>query len=251
MSLLFIFSCCLYIRQFRLAAGIMLSTCPFVRPSVIKLVNTIFWNEWNDFLYISVRGLWGKEMKRSSLGVRRSKFKFTWRRIYEFGRVEFQVLNINKCIGDVTKSAARQSLKLHFKKTKKIKYGEKRFSIWRMELLHPAMWHVALESWQWIHQVAAPCNVTRGSGMTCRWIRPVAAPWSVTHSFGIMTLNSPGGSTCNVAGGSGMTWHGIRPNVRRIGILHLVSIFTISPQSTCHSAPVCEILSKSDNPQQK
>ena len=44
-----------------------------------------------------------------------------------------------------------------------------------MEFLHPAMWHVALESWQWIHQVAAPCNVTRSSG--------------------IMTLNSPGGST--------------------------------------------------------
>jgi len=41
--------------------------------------------------------------------------------------------------------------------------------------LHPAMWHVALESWQWIHQVAAPCNVT--------------------HSSGIMTLNSLGGST--------------------------------------------------------
>jgi len=34
-----------------------------------------------------------------------------------------------------------------FKKTKqKIKYGVKRFSIWQMELLHPAMWHVALES---------------------------------------------------------------------------------------------------------
>jgi len=94
----------------------------------------------------------------------------------------------------------------------KIKYGEKRFSIWRMELLYPAMWHVALESWQWIHQVAAPCNMIRGSGMTC---------------------------------------HGIRPNVSRIGILHLVSILTISPQSTCHSAPVCEILSKSDHPQQK
>jgi len=46
---------------------------------------------------------------------------------------------------------------------------------------------------------------------------------------------------CNVAGGSGMTFHGIRPNVRSIGILHLVSILTISPQSTCHSAPVCEI----------
>jgi len=41
--------------------------------------------------------------------------------------------------------------------------------------LHPAMWHVALESWQWIHQVAASCNVTRSSR--------------------IMTLNSPGGST--------------------------------------------------------
>jgi len=49
----------------------------------------------------------------------------------------------------------------------------------------------------------------------------------------------------------GMTCHGIRPNVRHIGILHLVSILTISPQSTCHSAPVCEILSKSDHPQQK
>jgi len=64
--------------------------------------------------------------------------------------------------------------------------------MWRMELLHTAMWHtimtlispadctlqmwhVALESWRWIHQVAAPCNVIRGSG--------------------IMTLNSPGGNT--------------------------------------------------------
>ena len=29
------------------------------------------------------------------------------------------------------------------------------------------------------------------------------------------------------------------------------SILTISPQSTCHSAPVCEILSQSDHPRQK
>jgi len=29
--------------------------------------------------------------------------------------------------------------------------------------------------------------------------------------------------------------------VRHIGILHLISISTISPQSTCHSALVCEI----------
>jgi len=34
-----------------------------------------------------------------------------------------------------------------FKKNKnKTKYNEKRFSIWLMELLHPAMWHVVLES---------------------------------------------------------------------------------------------------------
>jgi len=38
--------------------------------------------------------------------------------------------------------------------------------------LHHAMWHVDLESWQWIHQVAAPCNVIHDSG-----------------------INSPGGST--------------------------------------------------------
>ena len=81
-----------------------------------------------------------------------------------------------------------------------------------MEFLHPAMWHVGLESWQWIHQVAAPCNVIRGSGMTCHWI-------------------------C--------------PNVRHIEILHLVLISTTSPQSTCHSAPVSEILSKSYHPRQK
>jgi len=82
-----------------------------------------------------------------------------------------------------------------------------------MEFLHPAMWHVVLESWQWIHQVAAPCNVIRGSGMTCHWIRP---------------------------------------DVPHIGILHLVSISTTSAQSTCHSAPaVCEILSKLDHPRQK
>jgi len=106
--------------------------------------------------------------------------------------------------------------------------AKKRFSIWRMEFLHPAMWHdhdidfarwlhpavwhVALESWQWIHQVAAPCSVIRGSGMICHWIRP---------------------------------------NVRHIRILHLVSISTTLPQSTCHSAPVSEILSKSDHPRQK
>ena len=74
--------------------------------------------------------------------------------------------------------------------------------------------------------------------------------WHVTCGFGIMTVNSPSGSTLQYD-----TWlwdacHVICPNVRYTGILHLVSILTISPQSTCHSAPVCEILSKSDHPQQ-
>jgi len=96
---------------------------------------------------------------------------------------------------------------------------------------HPAMWYVALE-WHAIEfarwQHPALWHVALGSG---HWIRQVAAP-------------------CNVAGASGMTCHWIRPNVRHIGILHLVSISTISSQSTCHSAPVCEILSKSDHLQQ-
>ena len=42
-------------------------------------------------------------------------------------------------------AAARQSLNC-IKNKKNIKYDEKRFLIWRMEFLHPAMWHVALES---------------------------------------------------------------------------------------------------------
>jgi len=63
--------------------------------------------------------------------------------------------------------------------------------------LQPAIWRVGLGSWQWIHQVAVglPCNVTRGSGMTYHWIRQVAAPCNVACRSGIMTVNSPGGST--------------------------------------------------------
>ena len=125
---------------------------------------------------------------------------------------------LKKCIGDDTKAAARQSPNCS---KKKIQYGEKQILIWRMEFLHPAMWHnhdidfvrwlhpamwyVALESWQLIHQVAAPCNVTRGCGMICHWVRP---------------------------------------NVRHIGVLLLVSISTVSQQLTCHSAPVCKIFIK-------
>ena len=113
-----------------------------------------------------------------------------------------------------------------------------------MEFLHPAMWHD-----HWFRHVTATCSVACGSG-----IHQVAALCNVTRSSGIMTLNLPGGSILQcgrLAGGSGMTCHWIRPNVRHIGILHLVSISTTSPQSTCHCAPVSEILSKSDHPRQK
>jgi len=47
---------------------------------------------------------------------------------------------INKCIGDDTKAAACQSPSCITKTKTKIKYGKKRFLIWRMELLHSAMW---------------------------------------------------------------------------------------------------------------
>ena len=63
--------------------------------------------------------------------------------------VKFRCSLQSKCIGDDTKAAARQSLNCI--KTKKIKYGEKRFSIWRIKFLHPAMWHdhdIEFARWQ-------------------------------------------------------------------------------------------------------
>ena len=80
-----------------------------------------------------------------------------------------------------------------------------------MEFLHPAMWHVAVESWQWIHKWQHPTM----------WY--VALGWHAT--------------------GFAQTTH--------IGILQMVSVSTTSPQSTCHSAPDSEILCKSDHSQQK
>ena len=83
----------------------------------------------------------------------------------------------------------------------------------------------------WFCQVTASCNVACGSG--------------------IVTVNSPSGSTlqCDTWLWDDMPLNS--PNVRHIGILHLVSISTKSPQSTCHSAPVSKILSKLDHPRQK
>jgi len=87
---------------------------------------------------------------------------------------------------------------------KKIKYSKKRFSICRTEFLHPAMWHdhdidftrwlhsamwhVAPESWHWIRQVAAPCNVAGGSAMNEPLNSPKCLPyWNSTSGFDFYT----------------------------------------------------------------
>jgi len=93
-------------------------------------------------------------------------------------------------------------------------------------------------SWLWFHQVTMS----------------IFKIFNVACGSEIMTVNSTSGSTlqCDTWLSDDMPWNSPKvPNVRHIGILNLVSILTISPQSTCHSAPVCEILSKSDHPQQK
>ena len=60
--------------------------------------------------------------------------------VQEIGQKTHKFLHkYNKCIGDDTKAAARQSPNC-VKKTKN-KMWRKMFSPWRMEFLHPAMWH--------------------------------------------------------------------------------------------------------------
>ena len=57
----------------------------------------------------------------------------------------------NKCIGDDTKAAARQSPNC-INKQKWNKIWRKRLSIWRMELLHPATWHDHdIDFARWLH----------------------------------------------------------------------------------------------------
>ena len=95
--------------------------------------------------------------------------------------------------------------------------------------------------WHWFHQVTAPCNVACGSGIVIVNSASGSTLQCDTWLWDDMPLNSPGSSTLQC--GSRMTCDWIRPNVHHIGILHLVSIST-----TCHSAPVSEILSKSNHP---
>jgi len=80
----------------------------------------------------------------------------------------------------------------------------------------------------------------------------IITPCNVVCGSGIMTVNSPSGSTlqCDT-----WLWDDVRWNSPKRppywNSTYLVSILTISPQSTYHYAPVFEILSKSDHPQQK
>jgi len=63
-------------------------------------------------------------------------------------------------------------------------------------LQHPAMWHVALGSWHWIRQVAAPWNMTGGSGITCHWIRQNVRHTGILHLVSISTITAVDMSLC-------------------------------------------------------
>ena len=116
------------------------------------------------------------------------------------------------------------------------------FLIWRMELLHPAMWHdhgidfasyCTLQCGMWVWNHDSEFTKWQHPVMWCvalgwhavefaRWQHP--AMWHV--ALGSWHWIRQVAAPCTVAGGSGMTCHGIRRNVRHIGILHLVSIST-------------------------
>jgi len=95
--------------------------------------------------------------------------------------------------------------------------------------------------------ILTPCNVARSR----HWFRQVTAPCNVACGSGIVTVNSPSGSTlqCDT-----WLWDDMALNSpKRPPYWNSTSGFHFytSPQSTCHSVPVCEILSKSDHPRQK
>jgi len=94
--------------------------------------------------------------------------------------------------------------------------------------------------------ILAPCNVARSR----HWFHQVTAPCNVTCWSGIMTVNSPSGSTlqCDTWLLNDMPLNSPKrpPYWNSTSGFH----FDTSSQSTCHSAPVSKILSKSDHPRQ-
>ena len=88
--------------------------------------------------------------------------------------------------------------------------------------------------------ILAPCNVAQSR----HWFRQVTAPCSVACGSGIVTVNSPSGSTlqCDT-----WLWDDMPLNSpKRPPYWNSTSGFHFhtSPQSTCLSVPVCKILSK-------
>ena len=134
--------------------------------------------------------------------------------------------NYNKCVGDDTKTTAHQSINC---------IKNKKNKIWRKTIFSMP------------DGILTPCNVARSR----HWFRQMTAPCSVACGSGIATVNSPSGSTlqCDT-----WLWDDMPLNSpKRPTYWNSTSNFDfdISPQSTCHSAPVSEILSKSDHPRQK
>jgi len=91
----------------------------------------------------------------------------------------------NKCIGDDMKAAVRQSPDCIFKKQKN--------KIWRKTIFNTA------------DGIIIPCNVAR----SWHWFRQVTAPCNVSCGSGIMTVNSPSGSTlqCDTWLWDALGWH--------------------------------------------
>ena len=120
----------------------------------------------------------------------------------------------NKRIGDDTKAAARQSLNCI--KNKKM---------WRKTIFNMA------------DAILKPCNVARSR----HWFRQVTAHCNVACGSGIVTVNSPSGSTLQ---SDTWFWDDMLLNSPKRPQYWNSTFgfhFHTSPQSTCHSVPFCEI----------
>ena len=65
------------------------------------------------------------------------------------------------------------------KQKNKIKYGEKRFSMWRMEFLHPAMWHDHIDFARWLHPATWHVALWWHVIEFARWQHPAMWHWHV------------------------------------------------------------------------
>ena len=138
---------------------------------------------------------------------------------------------INKCIGDDTKAAARQSLNC---------IKNKKNEIWRKTIFNMADW------------ILTPCNVP------CGTITTFISSGDCTLQCGMWLWNRDSEFTKWQAGSTLQCdiwlWHDMKLNSPKRPPYSNSTVgfhFHTSPQSTCHSVPVCEILSKSDHPRRK